>query len=73
MAKKSKKNPSKKKYKRAPRTIRITVGKRTKPTHAAVEQAIKEKLATQPTDLFRDTQTVMIVIEDEGPHGPERA
>jgi hypothetical protein len=72
MRKKSKKTAPRKKGRRPPRTIRIRVGKRTKPTHEAVELAIKEKLVAQPTDLFRDTQTVVIVLEDEGGHGPHR-
>jgi hypothetical protein len=58
----------KKKDPRPPLGILIEVGKKTKPTLADVELAIKEKLAAQATDLFRNTETVVIVLQDEGNH-----
>lgn len=63
--KKSRKKPAEKK-RPAPRKIFIEVGKNKKPTVDDVELAIKKKLATQPTDFFKNTDTVIIVIEDEG-------
>lgn len=62
--KSSKKAPKRKRP--APRRILIEVGKEKPPTLEDVELAIKEKLATQPTDFFRNTDTVIITIEDEG-------
>jgi hypothetical protein len=73
MKKKSKSKAPKKRSRRPPVKIRIEVGKGTKPTIEVVELAIKEKLATYPTDLFRNNRTVIIQIQEEGgqPPGPK--
>lgn len=65
MRKKSKKTVPEKKQRR-PSFIWIEVEKSTKPTLRDVELAINKKLAAHPTDLFRDTQTVVIVSQHEG-------
>jgi hypothetical protein len=70
MEKKSKKKAPQKKRRHTPRAFLIEVGKDKKPTLEDVELAISKKLAAHPTDLFRNTQTVVIVLEDEGHHNP---
>jgi len=67
MRKKSGKKAPKRK-RPAPRRILIEVGKEKPPTLEDIELAIKEKLATQPTDFFRNTDTVIIILEDIGSH-----
>jgi hypothetical protein len=47
------------------RTIRIPISA-SKATTQDVEKAIADKLATQATDLFRDSRTIIIVIEKFG-------
>lgn len=64
------KNPKKKAFKKEPRratargerTLRIRISECS--TREDVERAIKEKLATQPTDLFKNNDTLIIVIEE---------
>jgi hypothetical protein len=66
MAKDPKKKSPKKKPRRArrePRTLRIKIKKRG---IKDVELAIKKKLDAEPTDLFRNSDTLIIVLEDEG-------
>ncbi|HKM83549.1 MAG TPA: hypothetical protein VJY15_21635 [Candidatus Acidoferrum sp.] len=71
MKKKSKAKVPKKRGRRPPVKIRIEVVRGTERTFEAVELAIKEKLAAYPTDLFRNNQTVIIQIQEEGGHnGP---
>jgi hypothetical protein len=65
------KDPKRKNPRREPRTILIEVGKGKRPTNEDVELAIKEKLAAEPTDVFRNTETLIIVIQDEGPAPPD--
>lgn len=45
------------------RVLRIKVKKRG---IKDVELAIKKKLDAEPTDLFRNSDTLIIVLEDEG-------
>jgi hypothetical protein len=47
-------------------SITVEVGQEKPPTIADVEQAIKNALASQPTDLFSSRKKVTIVCEDEG-------
>ena len=47
------------------RTIRIRISA-SKATTQNVEEAIADKLATQPTDLFRDRRKIILVIEKFG-------
>ena len=49
-----------------PLKIFIEVGRRKNATVEDVELAIKKKLATQPTDIFRNTDTIIIEILHEG-------
>jgi hypothetical protein len=65
MTKKSKKKVPKKSDRR-PTLVWVEVEKDTKPTLKDVELAINKKLAVYPTDLFRDSQTVVIVAQREG-------
>lgn len=65
MKKKSNKTVPKKKDRR-PSFVWVEVEKNTKPTLKDIELAINKKLAVHPTDLFRDTQTVVIVTQHEG-------
>jgi hypothetical protein len=46
-------------------TLRIPISE-SRATAQDVEKAIADKLATQPTNLFRDTRKVIIVIEKFG-------
>jgi hypothetical protein len=65
------KDPSKKSLKRKPRrareqeprALRIKIKRRG---IKDVELAIKKKLDAEPTDLFRNSDTLIIVLEDEG-------
>lgn len=68
MAKKLRKSAPRKKKPETLRAFRIELGK-DKTTVKDIELAIKNKLATQPTDLLRKASTVVIVVEseDEGP------
>lgn len=67
MAKDSTKKSRKKKTRRAreqePRALRIKITKRT---IKDIELAIKKKLGAKSTDLFRNSDTVIIVLEEEG-------
>jgi hypothetical protein len=45
--------------------LRIPISE-SKATSRDVELAIKKKLATEPTDLFRRNDTVIIVVEQFG-------
>jgi len=68
MTKNQKKKAPKIKARRAKasgRTIRIPISA-SKATTQDVEKAIEDKLATQPTDLFRDSRKIIIVIEKFG-------
>jgi hypothetical protein len=47
------------------RSIRIPISA-SKATTQDVEKAIADKLATQPTNLFRDNRKIIIVIEKFG-------
>jgi hypothetical protein len=44
--------------------IKIEVGAR--PTLADVEQAIEEALANKPTDFYRNSENVVVIIANEG-------
>jgi predicted oxidoreductase (fatty acid repression mutant protein) len=51
--------------KRVPRKeIKIKVG--PKPTIADVERAIEEALANKPTDFYRNSENVVVIIANEG-------
>jgi hypothetical protein len=67
MTKNPKKKAPKKKPRRAkargPRTLRIRISE-SETTRQDIERAIKKKLATQPTDLFRSNDTLIIVVEE---------
>lgn len=66
-------NPKKKAPKKKPRrakggglrALRVPISE-SETTSRDVELAIKKKLATQPTDLFRRNDTVVIVVEQFG-------
>ena len=64
MKKKPARRIRKKKVIGKPLEIFVTVGPH--PTLQDVEQAIEKKLATRATDLFRNSNTVAIVTQDEG-------
>jgi hypothetical protein len=68
MTKSPKKRGSKKERRRprAPRNLQIRISK-SKATRENVEHAIKKKLATQPTDLFRSNDTLIITVEEFRP------
>lgn len=68
MAKNQKKRAPKTKAKRTKaggRTIRIPISA-SEATTQDVEKAIADKLATQPTNLFRDSRKIIIVLEKFG-------
>ncbi len=69
MAKNTKKKAPKKKSHRArargAQTLRISISE-SHATTQDVEKAISEKLATQPTDLFRSSEKLIIVVEKFG-------
>ncbi len=70
MRKKSKKPAPKMKHRRPRRPLLVWVEvEHETSTLQDVERAIKEKLATHPTDLFRKTETVVIVVQVEGEGG----
>jgi hypothetical protein len=66
MAEDHRKKSPKKKPRRAreqePRALRIKITKRT---IEDVDLAIKKKLEAEPTDLFRNSDTLIIVLEHE--------
>jgi len=65
MKKKSgKKRAGKKKVQAPPLAIKVKVG--PKATLKDVERAVEKSLAIRRTDLFRNNNTVVIVIQDEG-------
>ena len=70
MKKKSGKRAGKKKAPAPPLAIQIEVG--PKATLKDVERAIEKNLAIHRTELFRNNDTVVIVVEDEGGLKPPR-
>jgi hypothetical protein len=70
MRKKSKVTVPKKKDRR-PSFVWVEVEKDTRPTLQDIELAINKKLAIHRTELFRDTQTVVIVTQREGGRYPQ--
>jgi hypothetical protein len=72
MANDPKRKSPKKKPKRAseqePCALRIEIPKkpRAKLTSKDIELAIKKKLEASPTDLFRNCDTLLIMIQEEG-------
>ncbi len=60
----------KKSTKRGPRKeIKVEIG--PKPTIEDVERAIEEALANKPTDFYRNSENVVVIIANEG-GGPRR-
>jgi hypothetical protein len=70
MAKHPTKKSHQKKRRRAreqePRALRVKIKKRDLKDVELVELAIQRKLDAEPTDLFRDSDTLIIVVEGEG-------
>jgi hypothetical protein len=66
MAKKTRKTPTKKKSRRAKawgaRKLRVSISE-SKATIKDVEAAIAAKLATEPTDLFKKNDKIIIEVE----------
>jgi hypothetical protein len=70
MTKKPKKTAPNKEHRGPRRPLLVWVEVENKKSRLQdVEQAIREKLGTQPTDLFRKTETVVIVVQVEGEGG----